>query len=370
MYSAMPKPIRLFYSIRFNLILNATLLIIISILYFLFNYIIQPHFIEGANSQPPFSPSIINAVTVMILGLMVIVGGNIILIILNIFQHGLNLESNSQVPEEVKGGMSVEDENLYEKQNMAVQAEQQQIEKIKNERLYTMGSLASGIIHDFKNPISSISLCVEAIMKGFEQGKERNYYLHKIEDQVDRMLNMTQDFLDYAQGQKSLKLQEIEFTQTIKDQIEFHREKSEKKDIALSYSLPEPFYLKIDSHKFRRVLDNIITNAFEVLKTGQSIRIDISRSELGIKVQISDDGPGISPEIIPKIFDPFFTCGKSKGSGLGLSISKKIVEDHGGTLTVQSKLGQGCTFTIALPHHLVCDKAPKIIWEGSEVTVS
>jgi signal transduction histidine kinase len=369
MYRAMSNLIRLFYSIRFNVILNATFLILVSILYFIFNFIIQPYFVEEANFQLPFVLSMVNVVTVLILALIVLIGGNIILIMLNSFQHRSNLDSNSQLPK-VNGKAAEGRANLYETQNSAIQTEQQQIERIKNERLYTMGSLASGIIHDFKNPISSISLCVEAIMKGFDQGKERNYYLHKIEDQVDRMLNMTQDFLDYAQGQKSLKLQEIEFTETIKDQIEFHRQKADKKLIGLYYSLPEPFYITMDIHKFRRVLDNIMTNAFEVLKPGQSIRIDISRSELGIKVQIRDDGPGISPEIIPRIFDPFFTCGKSKGSGLGLSISKKIVEDHGGTLTVQSKLGQGCTFTIALPHHLVCDTAPKIIWKGSKVTVS
>ena len=369
MYRAMSNLIRLFYSIRFNVILNATFLILVSILYFIFNFIIQPYFVEEANFQLPFVLSMVNMVTVLILALIVLIGGNIILIMLNSFQHRSNLDSNSQLPK-VNGNAAEGRANLYEMQNSAVQAEQQQIERIKNERLYTMGSLASGIIHDFKNPISSISLCVEAIMKGFDKGKERNYYLHKIEDQVDRMLNMTQDFLDYAQGQKSLKLQEIEFSQTIKDQIEFHREKSAKKDIRLSYSLPEPFNIKIDSHKFRRVLDNIITNAFEVLKSGQSIRIDISRGESGIKVQIRDDGPGISPDIMPKIFDPFFTFGKSKGSGLGLSISKKIIEDHGGSLAVQSKLGQGCTFTISLPPDLVCDKAPKITSERSEVIVS
>lgn len=369
MYRAMSNLIRLFYSIRFNLVLNAAFLILVSILYFIFNFIIQPYFVEEANFQLPFVLSMVNVVTILILALIVLIGGNIILIMLNSFQHRSNLDSNSQLPK-VNGDVADARANLYETQNTAIQTEQQQIERIKNERLYTMGSLASGIIHDFKNPISSISLCVEAIMKGFDRGKKRDYYLHKIEDQVDRMLNMTQDFLDFAQGQKSLKLQEIEFTETLKDQIEFHRQRADKKQIGLYYSLPDPFYITMDIHKFRRVLDNIITNAFEVLKPGQSIKVDISRSESGVEMRISDDGPGISPDIMPKIFDPFFTSGKSKGSGLGLSISKKIVEDHGGSLTVQSKLGEGCTFTISLPHHLVSDKAANLISEGTEVVVS
>jgi signal transduction histidine kinase len=235
-----------------------------------------------------------------------------------------------------------------------------QAEDIKNDRLYTMGSLAAGIIHDFKNPITNISLYIQLLRMGqIDEGK-RTLYLSKIEDQVDRMVNMTRDFLDYAQGNKSIKIKEIEFTQTVKNQIEFHREKSEKRNIRLDYSLPNPFYVKIDVHKFRRVLDNIICNAFEVLKSGQFINIDVSVQQSGLNIEISDNGSGIAPHILPKIFEPFFSEGKEKGSGLGLSISKKIIEDHGGTLTVESEVGKGTSFLITLPPNLICQSKPKL----------
>lgn len=234
-----------------------------------------------------------------------------------------------------------------------------QAENIKNEKLYTMGSLAAGIIHDFKNPITNILLYIQLLRMGQIDEGERTFYLSKIEDQVDRMVNMTRDFLDYARGHKSIKINEIEFTQTVKNQIEFHRERSEKRNIRLDYSLPNPFYVKIDVHKFRRVLDNIICNAFEVLKSGQFIRIDVSIQQSGLNIKISDNGPGIAPHILPKIFEPFFSEGKEKGSGLGLSIGKKIVEDHGGTLTVVSEIGKGTSFLITLPPHLICQSPPK-----------
>ncbi len=346
-------------TLKIRIILKGAVLALILILYFIFINILQPYIHDNSNN---FSPSFVIEVTsifsIGFLILILLITGSLIFTMMNIFKLNSSVDLELDVRENPP---SAPNNHHFDKL---------QAEKIKNERLYTMGSLAAGIIHDFKNPISNISLCVQAIMKGYAEKDKRDFYLTKIEDQVDRMLNMTQDFLDYAQGQKSVKLQEIEFTETIKNQIEFHREKSDKKNIGLYYSLPDTFYIKIDIHKFRRVLDNIITNAFEVLKSGQSIKIDISTNESGLQMQISDDGPGISPEILPNIFEPFFTHGKSKGSGLGLSISKKIVEDHGGSLTVTSEMGKGTCFIITLPSQLIRNVESKPVTTKSDVIAS
>jgi len=342
-----------------DLIFRGLALMVVIILYFIFTDIIQPYINDNSGN---FTPSnvieVVNLFSIGFLILVLFITGSLIFTIVNILKIKSSIDSDLELG---TNHSSTPNKSDFDKS---------QAEKIKNDRLYTMGSLAAGIIHDFKNPISNISLCVQSIMQGYAEGNKRDFYLKKIEDQIDRMLNMTQDFLDYAQGQKSIKPQKIEFTETIKNQIEFHRERSEKKNIGLHYSLPSPFYIKIDAHKFRRVLDNIVVNAFEVLKSGQSINIDISTNESGLKMQISDDGPGISPDILSKIFEPFFTHGKSKGSGLGLSISKKIVEDHGGSLTVSSEMDKGTCFTITLPSQLFCRGMSAQIPEKSGIVTS
>ena len=344
-------------SLRINLFFKGSILTLTLILYFIFINIFQPY-LQNSNDYPKSSiTEITNIFSIIFLCVILLITGSLIFTIMNTIK--LKSSSDSDIDKQINP-------QLPQTQNIT-HYDKSQAEKIKNDRLYTMGSLAAGIIHDFKNPISNISLCVQAIMNGLAEGDKRDLYLRKIEDQIDRMVNMTQDFLDYAQGQKSLKMQEVEFTQTIKNQIEFHRERSKKKNISLKYSLPEPFHIKIDIHKFRRVLDNIIINAFEVLKPGHSINIDILINESGFKMKIEDDGPGISPNVLPKIFEPFFTHGKSKGSGLGLSISKKIIEDHGGNLSVHSELDKGTCFTITLPSHLINKKTTKPISMHTEV---
>lgn len=347
-------------SLKLNLVFKGILLIAILLLYLAFAYIINPN-INYNDLEQTLVVKTINVISIILLILILLLIVSFMLSVIKIFRFKSNIDDIIQYP--------VENVKLVEKmteinQNPVVsnndKIERIQAEKIKDDRLSTMGSLAAGIIHDFKNPITNISLFTQLIRMGqIDEGK-RILYLGKIEDQVDRMLNMTQDFLDYARGQKTLKMMEIEFTQTLANQIEFHREKSDKKNIRLEYSLPDPFYIKMDVHKFRRVLDNLISNAFEVLKSGQFIKIDVSIQKAGLNIKISDNGPGIPPQIIPKIFDPFFSSGKEKGSGLGLSISKKIVEDHGGTLTVNSEVGKGTDFTITLPSSLICQSKQKL----------
>lgn len=369
----MLNSIKTINSLKLNLVFKGTILILILFLYLVFTFIIHPNINYNINDlNQTFVIETTSAVSLIFLGLILLLTVSIILSVMNIFRVRSNIDDFNKYPVEndakVVGKKSEIGQDLMignNKKHEIVQAE-----SIKNDRMYTMGSLAAGIIHDFKNPITNISLYTQLIRMGQIDEGNRILYLSKIEDQVDRMVNMTQDFLDYAQGQKSIKIKEIEFTQTIKNQIEFHREKSDKKNIRLDYSLPNPFYVKIDIHKFRRVLDNIICNAFEVLKSGQSIKIDVSTKQSGLNIKISDNGPGIPPHILPKIFEPFFSEGKEKGSGLGLSISKKIVEDHGGTLTVKSEVGKGTCFIIALPSQLICQEAPKPIPEKSGVLVS
>ena len=119
-------------------------------------------------------------------------------------------------------------------------------------------------------------------------------------------------------------------------------------EVRCNCALPQTL-VAIDQDKIRRALDNIVINATEVLKSGGTIAITCRREGDNVVIGISDTGPGIPADIRDLIFRPFATFGKEKGSGLGLAMAKKAVEDHGGVISVESAPGMGTTFTIRLP---------------------
>ncbi len=235
-----------------------------------------------------------------------------------------------------------------------------QEERINAERLATIGQLAASIIHDFKSPMTAIALSVEAIIHGLGGEAKRESYCLGIKTQVQRMVNMTQDLLDYAHGNKSLHLEPLPFIQTIRQQVEFHLDRFEKQRIGLAFGDHEEFIASIDPHKFRRVIDNLLNNAFEALSPGNSVSVFVESTTGGIYIHVSDDGPGIPAEIVADIFKPFVTHGKSSGTGLGLAISHKVIADHGGELTVTSEAGKGAHFVIRLPASLVNNSANRL----------
>lgn len=233
-----------------------------------------------------------------------------------------------------------------------------QEERIQAERLATIGQLAAGIIHDFKSPMTAISLSVEALTHGLGGEAKRADYCRNIKNQVQRMVNMTQDLLDYAHGNKSLQLEDVPLVETLRRQVDHHRERYDRQRIGLYYEAPAEFIAAIDQHKIRRVVDNLLNNAFEALSPGQAVQVRLVRNPEHIEIHVVDDGPGIPPQILADVFKPFVTHGKSTGTGLGLAISHKIVADHGGELSVSSAESRGAHFIMRLPASLVRDGSP------------
>lgn len=232
-----------------------------------------------------------------------------------------------------------------------------QDERIRSERLATIGQIAAGIIHDFKSPMTVITMAVE-LLESNSKDEDQKKYTQKIKTQVDRMVNMAQDILDYSHGKKSLNLRNVEFTEAIFKKVEFQRKRFENKKIKLKTIVPPPFYVSIDTNKFTRVMDNILINANEALSPGDKVEVCVKRNDDNFQVLISDNGPGIPEEIMDTLFQPFVTSGKASGTGLGLAITSKIIEDHGGEIIVKSERGTGTTFIISLPNTLLnIDKA-------------
>jgi signal transduction histidine kinase len=174
-----------------------------------------------------------------------------------------------------------------------------------------------------------------------------------IHRQIDRMLGLTRDLLEYARGRTELQVETVELAGWIREVEAGHEEPCGRAGVRLHRQGPERMRVLLDPDRMRRVLDNLLTNAREVSRPGDTVTVRWFRSDVSdVVLEVADEGPGIPADLRERIFDPFVTAGKEHGSGLGLAISKKIVEDHGGRLDVVSEPGQGARFLVRLPAKL------------------
>lgn len=220
------------------------------------------------------------------------------------------------------------------------------------ERLAAIGKLATGIIHDFKNPMAVIRGTVDLIRARDKENEKLARYCTTVHEQVDRMVDLTRDVLDYSRGESRLALSETPLSEYFDSIKSFHEAPYKLAGIELTLHGPADLAARIDRNRFRRVIDNILNNAREALKPGDHVRVSWRLSAEHLAIELADNGPGIPEQIKTTLFEPFVTSNKEGGTGLGLAIAKKIVEDHGGVMRVESARQRGTTFVIELPASL------------------
>jgi signal transduction histidine kinase len=223
-------------------------------------------------------------------------------------------------------------------------------EKLASERLAVIGNMSSTIIHDFKTPMQVIRTAVELSSGPGARPERREHYAHMIIRELDRMVGMAQDLLSFARGERRMTRTDTDVEEFINLAVTAWRQICNPKGIqVIANCALAQVRISIDQDRIRRALDNIVINATEVLTAGGAISISCRREVNDLTLRVSDTGPGIPPEIRGKLFEPFATFGKQQGSGLGLAMAKKAVEDHGGTISVESEPGTGTAFLIILP---------------------
>ncbi len=220
---------------------------------------------------------------------------------------------------------------------------------MREERLGIVGRMAATIIHDFRGPMQVIQGSAEllALPDAHEEKRERHSQI--IIQQVERIANMTQELLDFAKGETRTRRVVLDIEDLLTE-VNFQAEELCKNTLVrVDAELKKPFQLWADKEKILRVLLNLIRNAKEVLEGGGKIKISAFLDRVEGVIQVADNGPGIAPELAGRLFQPFATFGKPGGTGLGLALSKKIVEEHGGSIQCDSEPGKGTVFTIRLP---------------------
>lgn len=204
------------------------------------------------------------------------------------------------------------------------------------------------IFHEIKNNITFINSSLQLIEKAHPQIQSLSYWNDTMQE--IRSLTKMLTELSSARLTDNLNLRKIPLEHFLLELANsctaLFNSEDFYCDLSIESTLPEIF---IDCDRFKRALFNLIKNSYEAMNASGILRLVASKEENFIRLDVIDCGGGISPEYLPKIFTAFETT-KSNGTGLGLLITKQIIEAHGGYLSVDSRLGDGCTFSIYLPY--------------------
>ncbi len=224
-------------------------------------------------------------------------------------------------------------------------------ELVQAESLAVIGRFAQGIVHDLKNPLSIISLSSEILdMPGISPEIRVKAQL-RIRQQVERISDLVGDILIFTRDRpRDVTFPAGDYQAFVSFLIGDLRAEAELKAVQIEMeNAPPAGRVQFEPRRLSRVFFNLVGNATEVMPNGGKIFLRFRFNENEIVTEIEDSGPGIAPGIAGSLFQPFATHGKAHGTGLGLSICKKIVEDHGGTISVRSEAGRGAIFCFTLP---------------------
>jgi len=223
---------------------------------------------------------------------------------------------------------------------------------VRSEKLAALGTLSAGVAHEINNPIGVISSRVECMLwEASERNlpKEVQEDLKVIEKHAHRVAKIAQGLLSFAR-RSAWEFRPLDLNPLIEEVLFLNEQQLLKEKIHLKKKLASnlPKILGSPNH-LEQVLFNLVSNAREAMPEGGTLTVESRLVGNGlVQLLVTDTGKGISEEVLPRVFDPFFTT-KEGGTGLGLSLSYGIIQDHGGTIEVNSEAGRGSTFIITLP---------------------
>ncbi len=218
------------------------------------------------------------------------------------------------------------------------------------EKLSSIGLLAAGVAHEVNTPLTGISSYVQMLQRKMPETDPRRAILEKIEKQTFRASQIVNNLLNFSR-QDTGELRRVDLNDVVHDTLALAEIQLRRQNIRVSTELDEDVVPVMgDPIKLQQVLMNLVLNARDAMPEGGELRIMTRQRNGDAILQVHDTGSGISQEHIDKVYDPFFTTkGVGKGTGLGLSVSYGIIQEHRGTITVESDPGHGTTFRISLP---------------------
>ncbi len=217
---------------------------------------------------------------------------------------------------------------------------------VRKEKLAVLGRLAGGVGHDLRTPLSVITNAIYYLkMTNPDADEKTKEYLEVIADAVHSSDEIISELLEFARTSPPRR-EEVEASGLVADALEKH---SPPENIQVTVdTAPDLPSLVVDPYQIKRVLTNLVNNAYQAMPEGGTLTITAREEEGGVRISVADTGVGISDEGMKHIFEPLYTT-KSRGIGLGLATSQGLVEANRGTIEVESEAGEGSTFTVILP---------------------
>jgi PAS domain S-box-containing protein len=219
-------------------------------------------------------------------------------------------------------------------------------------KLATVGELAASVAHELNNPLATVSLRVEGLMQQLTHDKEKHRSLEIVISEVERMASLVTNLLQFTRrNYRQVSTVDVadEILKSI-DLISYHL-RNRRIQVMTEFNNPLPA-IHADRQQLRQLFLNVMTNASDAMPEGGrlTVRVHANLPEERVVVEFADSGEGIAEDQLKKIWQPFYTSKpEGKGTGLGLPICSRIIEEHGGEISLQSKLGRGTTVRVALP---------------------
>lgn len=226
--------------------------------------------------------------------------------------------------------------------------EQAELDLERSKRLSLVGQLAAGVAHEIKNPLASIKGAADILCDPSSSAPDKQDFSNILQSEVKRIDSTVGEFLAFARPAKTV-LARLNWSSAAQMTVRQFETQAVGRDIRLIANITPDLYVNGDAPKLHQVLLNLLLNAVEANDDGGSITVTLARgSDATAELTIRDTGSGISEEDQARMFEPFYTT-KVTGSGLGLAVVKAIVDDHGGTIGVNSRPGEGTQIAVTLP---------------------
>lgn len=225
------------------------------------------------------------------------------------------------------------------------------------EHFATLGELATGLAHEIRNPLAGIAGVIEIISRDLPTTSPARSVVKDVRQEIARINQIVTDLLHTARPHPP-RVRKSDLNTTVEHAVMLGRQQALTKSVEITLrkdpSLPE---IEHDSDQMHQVLLNLLLNALQAIDHEGKILVSVKPCRDSAVIEVTDNGRGIPPEQLPHIFRPFFTT-KGDGTGLGLSLARRIVEDHQGHIDVASSVGKGTTFTVVLPLQRAAIAAP------------
>lgn len=263
-------------------------------------------------------------------------------------------------------GMCAALENSQEKVRAETQARVAAVEQLRHaDRLNTVGRLASGVAHELGTPLNVVAGRAGLIASGRLNNDEVQTSAQTIKEETDRITGIIRQLLNFARRAEPQRTV-ADLREVTRQTTELLRPMADKRQVAISLQSPSiPLRARVDVGQIQQVITNLTVNAIQAMPDGGKISVELGTDEAVspeepatgrqpcFKISVQDQGQGIAENDLPHLFEPFFTTKDvGEGTGLGLSVSYGIAQDHGGWIDVQSVAGQGSRFTLYLPQEM------------------